>query len=426
MLASGAGENPQTKECDVLVVGGGPGGAATAGFLAKRGLDTVLLERESHPRFHVGESLLPRTLPILDELGLLERVHEIGVLKPGAEFVSPDGEVEAIFDFSRALLGGPEHAYQVRRSEFDELLFQRAGELGVRTYEQTAATVEEMTGTGAVVRTEGPEGTRKWKTRFLVDASGRSTLTSKMLSQKRPDPRNTSAAIFGHFRGVPRHPGARGGNIRIHLTNPGWMWQIPLRDGVTSIGMVAQAENMRARNGCIASHFNEHCARHPHLARMIDGAELVGRLHATGNFSYFSTVAWGDSHIKVGDAYGFLDPIFSTGVHLALTGAREASAAIVDSLENPARRHINLRDYDKAVRRRFSFVSWFVYMIHDPAFRHLMLNPRNVLGVEQAVISLLSGDFRPDIRLRARIALFKAIRYMMGKTGRAREYQYAG
>jgi flavin-dependent dehydrogenase len=417
--APGSAPAAQPRRCDVLVIGGGPGGSATAVFLARQGLETVLVERDAHPRFHIGESLLPQSLPILDELGVLERVRETGVYKPGAEFISEDGETEVIFWFNRALLGGPGHAFQVLRSEFDEILFRHATQQGVTTLERTDATVRELREDGALVRTTGPGGeVVDWETRFLVDASGRSTVTSKMLAQKRPDPRNTSAAIFDHFHGIPMLEGERAGNIRIYLTDPGWMWQIPLPGGATSVGLVAPGEYMRARGGGIEALFKSHVARHPHIAAMVAQGTSAGRLQATGNFSYRATEAAGPSHVKVGDAYGFLDPIFSTGVHLALTSAREAAAAIRDCLARPSRRAARLAAYDRAIRKRITFVSWFVYMIHDPAFRHMMLHPKNVLGVELAVISMLSGDFEPNLRLRSRIALFKLLRYSVGLRGR--------
>jgi flavin-dependent dehydrogenase len=414
-----AGAPHRRQKCDVLVVGGGPGGSATAVFLARQGLDTVLVERDAHPRFHIGESLLPQSLPILDELGVLERVRETGVYKPGAEFISEDGATEVIFWFRRALLKGPGHAFQVLRSQFDEILFRHATQQGVTTMENTAATVRELREDGALVRTTGHGGeVIDWETRFLVDASGRSTVTSKMLAQKRPDPRNTSAAIFEHYHGIPRLEGERAGNVRIYLTNPGWMWQIPLPDGVTSVGIVAPGEYMRAREGGIGAFFNAHVARHPHIAAMLAQATPAGLLQATGNFSYRATEAAGPSHIKVGDAYGFLDPVFSTGVHLALTSAREAAAAVRDCLVRPSRRAARLAAYDRAIRNRITFVSWFVYMIHDPAFRHMMLHPQNVLGMEMAVISMLAGNFEPNLRLRSRIALFKLLRYSIELKGR--------
>ncbi len=412
-LAGPASGTVERRSCDVLVIGGGPGGAGTAAFLARQGIDTVLVERDQHPRFHVGESLLPRTLPLLERLGVLDKVREIGVHKPGAEFISEDGEKEVVFEFARALLGGPGHAYQVRRAQFDEIVFRAATAAGARTLERTEATIRELESDSAVVRTTEHDGrVTDWTTRFLVDASGRSTLTSKLLAQKRPDPRNTSAAIFGHFEGVPHMEGRRAGNIRIYLTRPGWMWQIPLPDGLTSIGCVAPGEYMRGREGGIEAFFRAHVARHPHIDALLSRGRPVNRLQSTGNFSYSSTAATGATHLKVGDAYGFLDPIFSTGVHLALMSAEEATEAIRACLADPSGRDRYLAAYERSSRARLSFVSWFVYKIHDPAFRHLILHPRDYFGMERAVISLLAGDFRPDLRLRSRIAVFKAIRYI--------------
>jgi len=416
-LADGAAAT--RRRCDVMVIGGGPGGAATAAFLAMRGHRVVLVEKDRHPRFHIGESLLPRTLPILDELGIHDEVRRIGVFKPGAEFISEDGTREAVFEFSRALLGGPGHAYQVRRSEFDEIVYNRAVALGVEARQETTARVLSLDGEGARIRTQGADGEAiDWEAGLLVDASGRSTVVSTALSEKSPDPRNSSAAIFGHFRGVPREEGARAGNIRIYLTRPGWMWQIPLRDDVTSIGFVAPGEHLRTRDCGIEAFFEAHCARHPHIAARLAGAERVGTLHATGNFSYRARTASGASHVKVGDAYGFIDPIFSTGVHLALTSAREASAAISDILAEPSLRSRRLAGYHRSIERRLGFVSWFIYQIHDPSFRDMMVNPKDILGVERAIISLLSGDFRPDIRIQSRIALFRLFRYMIAARGR--------
>lgn len=424
-------ERAERRRCDVLVIGGGPAGAATATHLARRGLDVVIVEKERHPRFHIGESLLPQSLPLLEELGALERVREIGVPKAAAEFVSGDGGREVVFEFRRALFGGPPGAFQVRRSEFDKVLFDGAVAAGATALEETTATVLGLDlglgGAGAEVRTVDASGQGiDWRAGFLVDASGRSTVSAKLLGQKRPDPRNTSAAIFGHFTGVPRAPGARGGNIRIHLTRPGWMWQIPLRDGVTSVGLVAPADYLRERGAGIEAFFAAHCARHRGIAETLRDAHRVGPLRSTGNFSYRATSAVGPGHVKVGDAYGFIDPIFSTGVHLALVSAREAAAAVAAALADPARAPRALAAYDRAMARRIAFVSWFIYRIQDPTFRRLMLNPRDVLGVEKSIISLLAGDFRRDPRLRARIALFKLIHYTLRTISPEREGETIG
>jgi flavin-dependent dehydrogenase len=247
-----------------------------------------------------------------------------------------------------------------------------------------------------------------------------------MLAQKHPDPRCTSAAIFGHFRGIPRAEGARGGNIRIYLTDPGWVWQIPLRDDITSVGLVAPADYLRQRSGGIEAFFAAHCGRHRHIARMIGDAEMVEPLRATGNFSYRATRATGPSHIKVGDAYGFIDPVFSSGVQLALTSAREAADVVGAILAKPQVRTARLASYHRKIERRIRYVSWFIYQIQEPAFRHLMMNPRDFLGIERAVISLLAGDFRADLRIRTRVALFKLIRYMVRPSATASEPRDVG
>lgn len=415
-----------TQTCDVLIIGGGPGGAATAVFLKQAGLDVVLLEKDHHPRFHIGESLLPKSMPLLESIGVLDKVRALGVRKSGAEFISPCGEKNVYFDFSRAMRPEPDHAFQVPRADFDKLIFDRAREVGVRCHEDTTVSVLTCDDDMALVQSDGPESSEVYQAAFLVDASGRSTLTAKMYAEKSPDPRNTSAAIFGHFHNVPRDPDQTGGRIRIHLTEPGWMWQIPLPNGVTSIGLVAPGEHMAKRETGIEDYFRQHCARHPDIDSKVRDASLAGPMRATGNFSYRAARAFGPGHIKVGDAYGFIDPVFSTGVHLALSSASEASAAILKARANPARRTRIMEAYDRHIQARLKYVSWFIYNIHDAAFREMVLHPRNILGIEHAVISLLAGDFSNTFSIRWRIALFKMFHRVVGWDLKRKGMKHAG
>lgn len=404
----------RTRTFDAVVIGGGPGGAATATLLAQAGLSVAIVEKDRHPRFHVGESLLPHTLLELARLGVLERVKAIGVKKPGAEFVSGCGGRTVEYRFARSRSAGPGHAYQVERAVFDKILFDRAAEVGAVAFEETTATVVSADETGCVVDLSDPDGlAHRIEGGILIDSTGRSTVLASMNREKRPDPRNTSAAIFGHWRGVPREEGDRGGNIRIHLTDPGWVWQIPLQEGVTSVGFVAPGAYIAARDCGIEEFFRAHCARHPALAQTLEGAEPIRRLGATGNFSYKAQRAYGPGHLKVGDAFGFIDPVFSTGVQLAVQGAVDAADCVLEMRRRPAARARLMAAYERKIRRRMEFVSWFIYRIHDPALRQMLMNPRNVMGVEPAVISLLAGDLTPGPSVAWRLRLFRALRHVV-------------
>lgn len=417
------------ERCDVIVIGGGPGGSATAKFLADANIDVVLIERERHPRFHVGESLLPHSLPILEELGALERVKEIGVFKPGAEFISQDGERHAVFDFGRALTPGPDHAYQVPRAKFDEILFDCARNAGVRAFDEMTAVIDSCDESGVVVTGRLKDGTtRRFKADFLVDASGRSTLSARMRGEERPDRHTSSAAIFGHFTGVERLSGPTGGNIRIHLSDPGWIWQIPLPNDVTSIGLVVPGEDLAQREGSVDEFYHSRMSRNPAMTQAMRNARPIGALSTTGNFSYRATSSYAPGLIRVGDAYGFIDPIFSSGIHLALEGSRDAATAVISIRQKPKQRARILASYDSRIRRRIGRISWFIYSIQNPAFREMLLNPKDFFGVERAVISLLAGDLRPDIRLKSRLLLFKVLRKVveMNNSEKQKVGAYAG
>ncbi|MEX0758822.1 MAG: tryptophan 7-halogenase, partial [Tistlia sp.] len=281
--------------------------------------------------------------------------------------------------------------------------------------EGATAAVERCDDSSALVSVRTADGTlERFLAGLLIDASGRSAVTARLLEERRPDRRNKTAAVFGHFGKVPRLAGARGGNIRIHLIEGGWMWQIPLLGDTTSIGLVLPADRLAGGAGSAAEVFHGQAARSPVMAALLEGAELQGPLHTTANFSYRATRAFGPGHLRVGDAYGFIDPIFSTGVQLALVSAEEAARTVLEIRGRPDRRARALARYDRTVRRRVNYVSWFIYNIHDAAFRELLLNPRDLFGIERAVISLLAGDFRRSRGKELRVLLFKAIRWAAG------------
>lgn len=402
-----------TPNTDVLVIGGGPAGTTFATLMARRGWGVTLLEKDRHPRFHIGESLLPMNLPIFERLGVLEQVREISVLKRGADFtLGNSGSGHQTFRFERALGDSPDHAFEVRRSEFDALLYANARASGVEAREAVRVTaVEEGPGgLKSVKAVDENEGVLRWNARFVVDASGRDTLLASKLGWKQANRKHASAAVFGHFRGVTRRPAEDAGNISVYWFRHGWIWMIPLRDDVMSIGLVACPQYLKTRRGSLDEFLWNTLNGVAEARERLEDAALIMPAQATGNYSYFSQQAVGPGYMLVGDAYAFIDPVFSSGVYLAMSSAERATPVAEAWLRGQKLRyHREQRVFERDLKRGLSTFSWFIYRFTTPAMRHLMNNPRNVLGVEQAVISMLAGDVYSNRPVRWRLAVFKAI-----------------
>lgn len=399
---------------DVLVIGGGPAGTTAATFLRRKGWSVTIIEKDRHPRFHIGESLLPRNMPILRDLGVMDRLGEIGVLKRGADF-SPDvGEGRVLIDFSKALSPDEPTAFQIKRAEFDEMLLRNAEANGVTVLEETTVTAHSLLpgsseGSGGVsVEARDAAGrTRTLTGRFLIDASGRDTYLSSRMGVKARNPRHNSAAIFGHFDNVPRRPGEEVGNISIYWFAHGWFWMIPLRDGRMSVGMVCWPKYLKTRTGPLEDFFRQGVALSEPVAARLKDAKLATAMTATGNFSYTSSVMTGDRYLLVGDAYAFIDPVFSSGVYLAMQSATFAADAVDGALRDPKRAASHLKTYEKRVRKGLKTFSWFIYRFTSPAMQALFMKPSNRFGLKAAVTSVLAGDVYGRIRLTRHLVVFK-------------------
>jgi hypothetical protein len=284
------------QECDVLVVGGGPAGSTIAALLAQKGKHVVVLEKDLFPRSHIGESLLPLNLPMFDRLGVAEDVRRIGVYKPGAQVVSDEHGRETTFRFTDNPRLSVNHSYHVRRTEFDQLLLDNCRRLGATVIEGARVmTVDFGPQNRTSVAASGPDGSPVvWYPRFVVDASGSDTLLANRLGLKRVDKRNNTAAIFGHFRNVPRQAGDMEGMISMHLVEHGWFWMIPLPDGVMSVGLVGNQTFFKARTGDLGSLFAGAISASPSVADRMASAEPISPLTATANYSYDSRRATGE------------------------------------------------------------------------------------------------------------------------------------
>lgn len=397
---------------DVAIIGGGPAGSTAAILLVERGYRVVLLEKEQHPRFHIGESLLPANLPLFERLGVAEQIRGIGMEKHGAEFVSPWHAQAETYLFADAWRCISPYAYQVRRSEFDEILIRRAAAAGATVIEGCRARhVEVLDNPDAVqVLAEHASGKRElWSARFLIDASGRDTLVANQLGYKRRNPKHNSAAMYAQFSGVQRAEGINAGNISIFWFDHGWFWLIPLADGATSVGAVVWPYFMKQRTKPPREFFLETIQMCGPLAKRLAQARLISQVQVTGNYSYSSVRSHGKRFLLLGDAYAFIDPVFSSGVWLAMNSAVAGAEAVDTCLRAPARGAFALRQFHRTMRRGPREFSWFIYRITNPTLRDLVMHPRNVLRIRDAVLSLLAGDIFGTTPIGPALRAFKGI-----------------
>lgn len=403
----------QSAAYDVLVIGGGPAGSTIAALLAERGRSVILLEKDRHPRFHIGESLLPFNIPLFEKLGVLDEIRRIGMLKFGIEFVSPHHEKPSLLEFADGWHKDMSYSFQVRRSEFDLVLLRNAAAKGTEVIEGCRVTHVELPQAGGVLATSVADdgAVRQWRARFLVDASGRDAFLAERMKIKQRNRRHESAAIFGHFIDAERLPGRAAGNISIFWFEQGWFWFIPLSDGTTSVGVVCRPQIFRGRDRDVTTFFMSLIDRCPVLAGRLAHAQLTAPATGTGNYSYACEHMSGDRYIMVGDASGFIDPVFSTGVYLAMQGAFLGADTVATCLDQPGRAPQAMKHFEKEIRRGLARFSWFIYRITSPAIRSLFMAPRNSLRVEEAVLALLSGDVDSKSPIRSRLLLFKGLYY---------------
>lgn len=388
---------------DVIVIGGGPAGSTAATLLAQRGHSVTLLERERFPRFQIGESLLPYNNDLFSRLGVSEQLGAAAfVPKFGAHFVTGDGSVAYSFRFDRRLQDPYRRSFQVKRADFDHLLLRNAAGHGVMVREgEAVASVDLSSPDRVVVRTASGE---EHTARFLVDASGHSALVGSKRGQRAEVQSLKKVAIFAHYRGVPRPDGRDGGSTSIVILRDAWFWLIPVSNELMSVGLVVDRDHFLATGLKPEEILERTIAVTPWVAERMQNATRETQVYTRKDFSFRVRNITGPNYALIGDAAGFLDPIFSTGVFIAMKSADLAAEGVSAVLSG--RGGAALARYERDMQRSLDGYLRFIEKFYDREFLEVFLQPTDRWGLLDAVVRVLAGDVFGTRSNRFRLALF--------------------
>lgn len=385
---------------DVAVIGGGPGGAALATFLARNGHHCIIFEKSKFPRYHIGESLIPHTHGIFERLGLLPQLRASAFpVKHSVRFVSHNGKESVPFYFSETIPGERARTWQVERSQFDRLMLDHARASGVEVHEQTSISEVRFDGERAVgVEIVSNNGARSFvPAKVVVDASGRACVIGRQLGLLSPLPELRKASAWGYFRGGKRLPGIDAGETTMFLIpGGGWFWYIPLPDDIVSVGIVADPEYVFSQSDEMEAAFTREVALCAPLADRLSAARRVGPVRGLRHLAYLNRQTCGDGWVMIGDARAFLDPIYSSGLYLALGSAELAAECIDEGLKRGDVSAARIGRFEPALWKGVDVVRRLIHAFYDPAFSFPKFAER-FPEQRAALIDCLVGDVIKDL-----------------------------
>ena len=414
---------------DVLVIGGGPGGSCAAAYARKHHYRTLVVEKHAFPRFRIGESMLPASNAILRDIGAWPKIEAAGFIpKYGAMFYLAHGAGEKEVDFRNSYVPGLESTYQVERAKFDGLLLDHARELGAEVRLQTTVRAIESDGPGHRVELEDAGGRRTVTARWVLDASGRDNFF--VTDQKRTMDPPTSAkrmAVYSHFHHMARPPGRRAGHTIVVRLETGWFWIIPIEGQRTSVGLVTTLEAMRQAKVEPAELFRRAVGDSPRLRELMAGAEPVMDFQVTSDYTYFRQELARERLLLVGDAAGFFDPIFSSGVYMALWSAQLAVGLIAGA--DQARRGLTARErrsYTRTVKAHAGVFRRLIAMFYDNRSFAIFMSEHVPCDLMPGLTSIVAGHARLIWPLWWRFKVFLLVCWLQRWFNLAAPLEYGG
>ena len=398
---------PQTIY-DAVVIGGGPGGSAAATYLSKAGKRVLIIEREHFPRFHIGESLLPYNQKIFREMGVLPALEAAGFpQKNGAQFHLGTGLKSIKMAFANGCFTMENQAIQVERAKFDDILLKHARDSGTEVREGWTVTNFSRTNDSVEIEAQAEDGKKEtFSAAFLIDASGRGNVTGNLENLRVMNPRLKKLAVFAHFEGVKLDEGTKRGDTVIVRLDAMWFWIIPVSADKTSVGCVMDTNQFTKAKLSPEEIFHQIVNSSQAIRERMSNAHVVGEFHVTSDFSYYNRKIVGPRLLRVGDAAGFLDPIFSTGVYLAMQSGKSAAENVLASLAAGDDGTNRFKKFERVVLRNLKFYEEMVMGFYTTPFMEVFMEPKDKFQLPAAVLAFLAGETEGGWKLYWRRKLF--------------------